>query len=312
MSFSVYWLQSGGCGGDTMALLSASSPSLLDLLSALDIEVLWHPSLSNLSAGEHQALLDAIISGRRPLDVLVVEGAVIRGPAGTGLFDRWNGRPKKDLIAELAHRAGFVVAAGTCASFGGLGVGAEIEATGLQFKGHEPGGFLGSGFRSARGLPVLNLSGCPVHAEVVLGALSALAEGVRLDLDGLNRPLEWFGTLVHQGCSRNEYHEFRVEEQDFGGRGCLFFHMGCHGPLAYGPCNKLLWSKGTSKPRVGVPCFGCTEPDFPQRSPFFVTPNVEGIPLNLPPGVRRAHYMVYKGMAAVAAPERLTERQNRV
>ncbi len=312
MSFSVYWLQAGACGGDTMALLGARSPDLIELVSALDIQVLWHPSLSNLAAGEHAALLEAIVSGHQPLDLLVVEGAVIRGPAGTGLFDRWNGRPKKDLISELARQAGYVVAAGTCASFGGLGVSGEIEATGLQFKGREAGGFLGKDFRSRHGLPVLNLSGCPVHPAVVAGALGALVEGVPLELDDLNRPLEWFGTLVHQGCSRNEYHEFRVEEQDFGSRGCLFFHLGCHGPLAYGPCNKFLWNSGSSKPRVGVPCFGCTEPEFPQQAPFFVTPNIEGIPLTLPPGVRRAHYMVYKGMAAVAAPERLTERQNRV
>ncbi len=31
-----------------------------------------------------------------------------------------------------------------------------------------------------------------------------------------------------------------------------------------------------------------------------------------PRGVSRAHYLAYKGMAAAAAPERLTNRKNRV
>jgi len=34
-----------------------------------------------------------------------------------------------------------------------------------------------------------------------------------------------------------------------------------------------------------------------------------GIPLELPEGISRAHYMAYKGMAAAAAPERLKTRK---
>ena len=90
----------------------------------------------------------------------------------------------------------------------------------------------------------------------------------------------------------------------------MFFHLGCHGPLVHGPCNKLLWSKRSSKTRVGVPCFGCTRPDFPQRYPFFETRNIEGIPIELPEGISRAHYMAYKGMAAAAAPRKADNPQN--
>ncbi|MDA8231038.1 MAG: HupU protein [Magnetospirillum sp.] len=312
MSITVYWLSAGGCGGDTMSFLGADSPDVVELFAALDVDVLWHPSLSTLTAAEHETLLGRIRSGRQRLDVLIVEGAVIRGPSGTGLYDGRHGKPKKDLVAALAGQAGTVVAAGTCASFGGFGVGKEIEATGLQFQGRDKGGFLGEGFRSGSGLPVINLAGCPCHPQVMAGALSALAAGVPLRLDEFNRPLNWFGVLVHQGCSRNEYHEYRVEEEEFGQKGCLFFHMGCHGPLVPGPCNKLLWNNRSSKPRAGVPCFGCTDPGFPQKSPFFLTPNIEGVPLALPSGVSRAHYLVYKGMAAAAAPDRLKKRETGV
>ena len=77
-------------------------------------------------------------------------------------------------------------------------------------------------------------------------------------------------------------------------------------------CNKLLWNQHSSKTRAGVPCFGCTDPDFPRATAFFQTPNIEGIPLSLPMGVSRAHYMVYKGMAAAAAPEHLKNRKSKV
>jgi len=309
---TAYWLQGGGCGGDTMSFLSSEFPNVLELFRALDIELLWHPSLSNLSPAEQKTLRDDIVDGSRPLDLLIVEGAVICGPAGTGMFDTRNGRPKKELIHALAQQAQVVVAIGTCASFGGIGTDQAIETTGLQFRKRDKGGLLGPDFLARSGLPVINLAGCPCHHDVVTGAFGAIANGVELELDEYHRPLEWYSTMIHQGCTRNEYHEYRVEESDFGEMGCLFFHMGCAGPLVPGPCNKLLWNQQSSKTRAGVPCFGCTDPEFPKATPFFKTRNIEGIPLALPKGVNRAHYMVYKGMAAAAAPERLKKRTARV
>ena len=312
MSTTLYWLQCGGCGGDTMSLLSAESPDLAEALSLLDVEVLWHPSMSNGSPVDHQDLLQRMLSGTQKLDVLCIEGAIIRGPGGTGMYDLVMGRPKKDLVAGLAQQARYVLAVGTCAAFGGIGADGEVEACGMQYLKWEKGGFLGADFTTLSGLPVVNLPGCPCHCDVVVGTLTTLLSGKRLELDKHNAPLSWYGLLVHQGCTRNEYHEYRVEEQDFGERGCLFFHMGCHGPLAFGPCNKVLWNRRSSKTRVGVPCFGCTRPDFPQPYPFFATRNIEGIPKELPDGVDRAHYLAYKGMAAAAAPQRLRDRKTRV
>jgi len=179
----------------------------------------------------------------------------------------------------------------------------------MQFLKEENGGFLGKEFTTASGMPVINLPGCPCHCDIIGGTLVAIDSGAQLELDKYNTPLEWYGMMVHQGCTRNEYHEYRVEERKFGEKGCMFFHLGCHGPLVRGPCNKMLWNNRSSKTRVGVPCFGCTRPDFPQQYPFFQTRNIEGIPIELPEGISRAHYMAYKGMAAAAAPKRLKTRK---
>lgn len=309
---TLYWMQGGGCGGDTYSLLSSEFLNINELFQPQVIDLLWHPSLSNISSKEHTTLIDNIISEKIPLDILILEGSIIRGPAGTGMFDTRNGRPKKDLFHTLAGKAGHVVAVGTCASFGGFGVDHAIEATGLQFCKRTRGGFLGEKFRSLSGMPVINLAGCPCHHDVIAGTIMAIANNMELELDEYQRPLEWYSTMVHQGCTRNEYHEYRIEESDFGEMGCLFFHMGCGGPLVPGPCNKMLWNGQSSKTRAGVPCFGCTDPEFPRATPFFNTPNIEGIPLQLPKGVNRAHYMVYKGMAAEAAPLRLKKRASKV
>lgn len=309
---TLYWLQGGGCGGDTFSLLSTAFPNIFSLLKAVDLELLWHPSLSNSGPEEQAALQKKIVSGEQTLDLFVLEGAVLLGPNGTGMFDTKAGRPKKDLIFELAHAANHVVAVGTCAAFGGVNARELVESIGLQYNKTQRGGFLGQAFTAKSGQPVLNLAGCPCHHDVVAGTLSALAQGRTFELDAYQRPLEWFNTSVHQGCTRNEYHEYRVEESAFGESGCLFFHLGCHGPLVFGPCNKLPWNQQSSKPRSGVPCFGCTDPRFPGTEPFFQTPNIEDIPLRLPMGINRARYLVYKTMAAAAAPERLKNRSQKV
>jgi NiFe hydrogenase small subunit HydA len=312
MPTTLYWMQSGGCGGDTLSFLNVEAPDMLELFSQLDVELLWHPSLSTLSPKGRHDLGEAVLAGTRPLDILVVEGAILRGPASTGMYDTHGGKPKKDFIARLAQQARHVIALGTCASFGGFGVDGYVQASGLQFVRHAPGGLLGSDFRTRSGQTVINLAGCPCHPEVLAGTLAALVEGVELPLDSFQRPLAWYGMLVHQGCTRNEYHEYRMEEVDFGQKGCLFFHKGCHGPLVGGPCNKLLWNRRSSKTRAGVPCFGCTSPDFPMAYPFFETQHIENIPVALPNGINRAHYLVYKTMAAAAAPERLRKRETEI
>ncbi len=114
MSVTLYWLQCGGCGGDTMSLLNSESPDIVELLTLAEIEVLWHPSLSNISIKKQRELNKQLLSGTQSLDVLCIEGSIICGPDGTGMYDTIDGKPKKDLIASLAGKAKFVVAVGTC------------------------------------------------------------------------------------------------------------------------------------------------------------------------------------------------------
>jgi hydrogenase small subunit len=307
-----YWLQCGGCSGDTLSILNLSNPSLPSLLQSLQIEVLFWPSLTSHTPHEQAELLAELRSGQRPLDFFCVEGNVVQGPDGTGMMDTFRGEPKRDIVRDLAQQAEYVIAVGTCAAYGGFGVDDDMDGVGLQFKRWERGGFLGAEFRSRAGVPVINLGGCPVHSDVLGDVLTLICAGAPLELTDTQQPADWYGMTVHQGCTRNEYHEYRVEESDFGEFGCMFFHMGCKGPVTFSACNKTLWNGRNSKTRAGVPCFGCTRPDFPQEGPFFETPQIADTPIELPAGVERYKYLAYKGMAAVAAPERIKSRQNRI
>jgi hydrogenase small subunit len=189
MSLKLLWIHCGGCGGDTWSFFNAESPNVTELFSSLDVELLWHPSISISSPNHLKTINEDLLSGVRELDVLCVEGSILRGPGGTGRYDEILGKPKKDLVASLANRARYILAIGTCASYGGIGANTEIEATGMQFLREQKGGFLGEEFTSGSGMPVINLPGCPCHCDVVAGTLVAIGSGAQLELDEYNTPV---------------------------------------------------------------------------------------------------------------------------
>ncbi|MBL8493756.1 MAG: NADH:ubiquinone oxidoreductase [Rhodocyclaceae bacterium] len=308
---NLLWLQTGACSGDTLSLLNADGPSLESLINGGAIELLWHPSLTAEPAGYLERLIRDIENGVRSLDIFCVEGSLITGPYGTGMFDSFRGRAKIDIARSLAEKAEVVVAVGTCSAFGGIPAAPPnpTDCTGLQFDRESPGGVFAADWRSRGGLPVVNLAGCPTHPLTITRTLAMIAGGMPLDLDHLHRPRAFFGTMVHQGCTRNEYHEYDVEDNQLGGRGCMYFNLGCQGPNTLANCNSELWNKRSSKTRAGVPCFGCTSPGFPRNGDLFKTEKIGTVPVTLPLGVSRAHFMAYKNLAKAAAPKRVKDRE---
>ena len=312
---SVLWLQSGGCGGCTMPMLCAEAPGLFDRLADFGIDLLWHPSVSLPSTGEVVALLDDILAGRRPLDVLCLEGSAITGPGGTGRFHMLagTGRPMLDWLRALAPLAGDVVAIGSCAAFGGVtSAGANPSgATGLQFAGQVRGGALGSAFRARSGRPVINVAGCPTHPDWVTETLQMLATGglAEADLDDLGRPRFYADHLVHHACTKNEFYEYKASAEALSQMGCMMEHLGCIGTQAHGDCNIRPWNGDGSCTRGNYPCINCTAPEFEEPGRVFTeTPQLAGVPLGLPSDMPRAWFMALASLSKAATPRRL--RQN--
>ena len=174
-----------------MAILGAGGPDTLpDFLDRHHVQLLWHPSLSPEPPSEVAGVIEQIVAGEQYLTLLCVEGSIINGPDGTGLFDTFEGRPKRDVVAALCHRAEYVIAMGSCAAFGGIPAAPPnpSESVGLQFTNARPGGLLDSGWRSKSGLPVVNLSGCPVDSATMIETMGLLLEGQLLDLNRYQQP----------------------------------------------------------------------------------------------------------------------------
>ncbi|WP_114417851.1 HupU protein [Marinospirillum perlucidum] len=311
---NLLWLQSGGCGGCTMSLLNAESPDLLTRLEAAGIELLWHPSLSEETGSEVHALLQRILEGELALDFLCLEGAVLQGPQGTGRFHLLGGTgiPMMEWVRQLAEKARYTLAIGSCAAYGGMtsaGINPS-EATGLQYEGELPGGLLGSEYRAHSGLPVINVAGCPTHPEWVLETLMELVWDApdRQRYDAWQRPRLYTDSLVHHGCARNEYYEYKASAEQLGQQGCMMEHLGCLGTQAHADCNTRPWNGQGSCIQGGYPCINCTAPEFEEpRSTFLETPKLAGIPVGLPRDMPKAWFVALASLSKAATPQRLRD-----
>ncbi|MCW8928834.1 MAG: HupU protein [Gammaproteobacteria bacterium] len=314
---NLLWLQSGGCGGCSMSLISAESPDLLRSLQSVNINLLWHPSLSEQSGSELLELIQKIVAGEIKLDILCLEGSVIQGPDGSGLFHRLSGTqsPMRDSIKELSLLSDHVLAVGSCAAFGGItaGGGNPSEACGLQYDGSQSGGLLGKDFNSKSGLPVINIAGCPTHPNWIIETLSqiAMSDMDMTGLDEFNRPRSYTDHLVHHACPRNEYYEYKASAQKASDLGCMMENMGCLGTIAQADCNTRLWNGEGSCLRGGYACINCTAPEFEEPGHRFdKTPKIAGIPIGLPTDMPKAWFVALASLSKAATPVRL--RRNAV
>ena len=187
----ILWLTAGlGCDGDSVSITAATQPSIEDvLLGAIPglPKVHLHNPVLAVEVGD-EFLRPWYLAKEGKLDpfVLVVEGSIpnekikkegywaamgtdaeTRQPIQTNTWIDW-----------LAPKALAVVAIGTCATYGGIHAmaGNPTGAMGLA-------DYLGRGWRSAAGIPIVNVPGCPVQPdnfmEVLLHLLYQLAGGRR-------------------------------------------------------------------------------------------------------------------------------------
>jgi NiFe hydrogenase small subunit HydA len=312
--FNVLWLQTGGCGGCTLSLLCAESPDLLATFKAAGINLLWHPMLSEASGTEMIDILEAVVKREVRLDALCIEGAILRGPNGSGRFHilAGTGRSMLEWVKELAGVAGYTLGIGTGASFGGITAGGDnpTDACGLQYEESERGGVLGGDYLSAEGLPVINVAGCPTHPNWIIETLMQLVQGefTTDDLDSWQRPRSYADHLAHHGCPRNEFYEFKASASQLSQQGCMMEHMGCLGTQAHADCNLRPWNGTGSCLKGGYACINCTAPGFQEPGHRFLeTPKIAGIPIGLPTDMPKAWFVALASLSKAATPKRLRE-----
>jgi hydrogenase small subunit len=286
----VLWITAGlGCDGDTIAITAATRPALEDVLlgaiPGLPRVRLHNPVLAYANGDDFLEPFHRAAKGRLKPFLLVVEGSIPNeGNKAEGYWAALGTDPKTgqpiptcDWIRRLAPKAWAVVAAGTCAAYGGVHAmeGNPTGAMGLA-------DFLGRKWKSRDGVPIVNVPGCPVlpdnFMEVLLYLINqAAGRAPMIPLDEQGRPTWLFARTIHEGCTRGGYYEQGEFAVKHGEPTCLV-RLGCWGPVVQCNVGVRGWINGVGGcPGVGGVCIGCTMPGFPDKfMPF----------LDMPPGAK--------------------------
>ena len=307
----VLWITAGlGCDGDTIAMTAATQPAIEDVLlgaiPGLPRVRLHNPVLAYRNGDDFLEPFHRAAAGRLGPFLLVVEGSIpnernkAEGYWAALGADRATGQPilTCDWIDRLAPHAWAVVAAGTCAAFGGIHAmeGNPTGAMGLA-------DYLGWGWKSKTGVPLVNVPGCPVQPDNFMETLLYLLYQVAgrapmIPLDDHLRPTWLFGATVHEGCDRGGYYEQADFAAEYGSPKCIV-KLGCWGPVVQCNVGKRGWMAGIGGcPNVGGVCIGCTMPGFPDKfMPF----------LDMPPGAQLSTAAVVLYGKTIRALRRFTQ-----
>ena len=288
----VYWLAGMSCDGCTISVAGATNPGIEGLLAgtvpAMPKVILHHPVLSAEAGAEFvKPFRDAAEGNLGAPYVVVFEGSVAderiaertggyfsaMGMEAIGDAEGSRPVPTATWLKRMAPRAAATIAIGTCATWGGI-PSAEGNPTGAM----SVMDYLGKDYRSAFGLPVINIPGCAPQGdnftETVFAVLLFLQGlGPLPTFDELGRPAWLFRDTVHQGCTRAGFYEEGIFAERYGDPECLV-EIGCWGPVVN--CNIVVRGAinhmgGCMK--AGGICIGCTMPGFPDKfSPFYKTP----------------------------------------
>lgn len=167
-----FWLAGMSCDGCSISVTGASEPSLEDLLlgnvPGLPRVILHHPVLSVEAGDEFIQNFELAAEGKLDAPyVIILEGSAVDDSliAGDGYWVGLGARPGHEdgrqvisvmeWIDRMAPGAAAAIAIGTCATWGGIPAaeGNPTGAMGLM-------DYLGKDYRSAFGLPVINIPGC--------------------------------------------------------------------------------------------------------------------------------------------------------
>lgn len=256
----VIWLETSDSGDNNIAFMNTTYPYLGQVFADM-IDLMYSNTFMAAQGDDALGLLEDTVARRYGRFTLVVEGAVPVKDGGIyTVIARTREGPLTALeaVTWLGGAAEYVVAAGTCASFGGASAAAPNVT-----------GSVGVGQVLKR--PVINVSGCPVNPDWLVGTLAHLLMYGPPELDELGRPKIFYGFTVHRHCQRRSYFDNKEFAAKLGDSECMF-SQGCMGPRTSADCPYRQWIDHVSWPvKANTPCIGCTNRDFPDGSaPFFV------------------------------------------
>jgi len=250
------WLEATGCSGNIISFLNGDNPGILYILTQL-VNLKYN---NTLMSGEGEFAFQQFLDTLNTEFILLVDGAVSSKDNGFyNIVANYRGKPITALeaVKMAGEKAKYVVAVGTCASYGGISAA-------------KPNPSESKSLHEVIDREVINLPCCPSHPDWVIGTLAHLIAYGKPQLDNENRPLLFYGVTIHDTCTRRGFFDKKLFAKKLGDEECMF-KLGCRGPVTKTDCPRRKWNGYVNWP-IGdnTPCIGCAQKYFPDGMEPFV------------------------------------------
>lgn len=252
------WLEMSGCFGEIIALLDGENPGLVSLLTDMVNMTFFNSIMGDSGEAAYQHILDTINSDEPYL--FITSGAVpLKSEGRYAIIANYQGKviTALEAVQTIAPKANYIIAAGTCSSFGGPTAAKPNLSEGVPLN-------------RVIDRPIINVPGCPVNFVWILGTIAHIVNFGMPELDGQNRPVTFYGITIHDRCPRRSFFDSNIFATAFGQPACMF-KLGCRGPITKTTCPFTRWNESDNWPvGANTNCIGCATPGFPDLMEPFI------------------------------------------
>ncbi|MCM1988717.1 hydrogenase small subunit [Oceanirhabdus seepicola] len=253
---NLIWLETCGCSGNIISLLNANNPDVVYFLK----EMVNLRYSNSLMAADGEIAYEQFLKILETEFILVVEGAISTKDQGLyNVIANYKGSyiTGMEAVKKAGEKAKYILAVGTCASFGGISAASPNVAD-------------CKGVKAFLNKEVIQLPGCPGNPDWIIGTIAHLILSGKPELDEKERPVIFYGVTIHDHCPRRSYFDKRIFAKKLGDDECMF-RLGCRGPVTKTDCPNRRWNDTDNWPiGVNTPCIGCAQEGFPDKMEPFI------------------------------------------
>ena len=207
----VVMIETGTCTGDSISLANIWTPTFSDILTNITD---WRYDWTMMQA-QGDAVNEVLLETYEKMPdeyIMIVQGSMIQrdnGHYNHVAYENGTLMTGLEIVRRMGLKAKYVVAIGSCATYGGPAAGYPnpTQSTGVQTI-----------------LPerrVINVSGCPAHPDWTMGTLLHLALYGEPELDKFGRPKLFYGETIHNRCPRRADYDQGIFATEIGQKECL-------------------------------------------------------------------------------------------
>lgn len=250
------WLEAAGCSGNIISILNAENPDVIYMLRQM-INLTYNNSIM---AKEGEQAFEEFMNTLETEFILLVDGAIsLKNNGNYNVISKFKGKQITglDAVKMAGAKAKYVLAVGTCASFGGISAGKPNPSESVSVS-------------KVLNREVINLPGCPCNPAWLIGTLAHIITVGKPRLDSFNRPILFYGITIHDNCPRRSFFDKGIFAKKLGEKTCMF-KLGCRGPVTRTDCPTRQWNGHVNWP-IGdnSPCIGCANESFPDGMEPFI------------------------------------------